>query len=77
MAEYDGTKQDAAPARRRMPDPLALIAGVLALAMATSAFVGQAPDLSGFDARWLLAAGAALVGLMLLVGSLRGRKNLQ
>jgi hypothetical protein len=39
------------------------------------AFVGQVPDLSGLDPRWLLAGGAAAVGLMLLVGSLRGRRN--
>ena len=43
--------------------------------MAVAAFVGQVPDLSGLDPRWLLAGGAAAVGLMLLVGSLRGRRN--
>ena len=61
--------------RRRGPDPVALVVGLLSIAMAVFAFVGQVPDLSGLDPRWLLAGGAAAVGLMLLVGSLRGRRN--
>lgn len=62
-------------ARRRGPDPLALLVGLATLAMAVFAFVGELPDLSGFDPRWLLAGGAAVVGLVLLVGSLRGRSG--
>jgi hypothetical protein len=65
---------DKAP-RRRGPDPLTLIVGLLTLGMAASAFVGEVPSLAGLDARWLLAAGAAAIGLLLLVGSLRGRRN--
>jgi hypothetical protein len=60
--------------RRRGPDPLALVVGLLTLGMAASAFVGELPSLAGLDARWLLAAGAAAIGLLLLVGSLRGRR---
>lgn len=67
---------DPAPtARRRGPDPLALLVGLATLAMAVFAFVGELPDLSGVDPRWLLAGGAAVVGLVLLVGSLRGRSG--
>ena len=69
---------DAGPApltRRRGPDPLALLVGLATLAMAVFAFVGELPDLSGVDPRWLLAGGAAVVGLVLLVGSLRGRSG--
>lgn len=69
------TDRDTRPARRRGPDVVTLLVGLLTLGMATSAFVGDVPDLSGFDPRWLLAAGAAIVGLMLLVGSLRGRRT--
>ena len=54
---------------------MALLVGLLSLGMAVAAFVGQVPDLSGLDPRWLLAGGAAVVGLMLLVGSLRGRRS--
>jgi hypothetical protein len=61
--------------RRRGPDPLALLVGLATLAMAVFAFVGDLPDLSGFDPRWLLAGGAAVVGLMLLVGNLRSRSG--
>jgi hypothetical protein len=61
--------------RRRGPDPLALVVGLLTLGMATSAFIGEVPLLVGLDARWLLAAGAAAIGLLLLVGSLRGRRH--
>lgn len=63
--------------RRRMRraglDPVALVVGLLTLAMAVAAFVGDVPDLSGLDARWLLAGGAVLLGLLLLAGSLRRR----
>ncbi len=70
------TTDDPAPsARRRGPDPLTLLVGLATLAMAVFAFVGDLPDLSGFDPRWLLAGGAAAVGLVLLVGSLRSRSG--
>ena len=70
------TTDDPAPlARRRGPDPLALVVGLATLAMAVFAFVGELPDLSGFDQRWLLAGGAVAVGLVLLVGNLRNRSG--
>lgn len=62
------------PARRR-PDPVALVAGLLTLGMAVAAFVGEPPHLGGLDPRWLLAAAALAVGLVLLAGSLRGRRS--
>jgi hypothetical protein len=58
--------------RRRGPDPLALVVGVLTLAMAVAAFTGQLPVIT-FDPRWLVAAAAAVVGALLLLGSLRRR----
>lgn len=61
--------------RRRGPDPVALLVGLLTLGMATAAFIGEVPDLSGFDPRWLLAGGATVLGVLLLVGSLRGRRE--
>jgi hypothetical protein len=61
--------------RRRGPDVVTLLIGLLALGMSAAAFVGELPSLAGLDLRWVLAAGAAVVGLLLLVGSLRGRSN--
>jgi hypothetical protein len=61
-----------APPRRRGPDPLALLVGLATLVMAVFAFVGELPAVD-VDPRWLLAGGAAAVGLVLLVSSLRGR----
>lgn len=66
---------DLAPSRRRGPDALTLLVGLATLAMAVFAFVGELPDLSFVDPRWLLAGGAATVGLFLLVGNLRGRSG--
>ncbi|SHL39957.1 hypothetical protein SAMN05443637_1277 [Pseudonocardia thermophila] len=64
------------PTRRwRGPDPVSLLVGLLTLGMAVAALIGELPDLSGFDPRWLLAGGAAVIGLMLLIGSLRGRRR--
>jgi len=60
--------------RRHAPDLVTLLVGLLTLGMATSAFVGELPTLPGFDPRWLLAAGAALLGMLLLVDSLRRRR---
>ncbi len=76
MAEHDENAEIVPERRtRRGPDVLTLLVGLIALGMATSAFLGVVPDLSGFDPRWLLAAGAVLVGFLLLVGSLRGRRG--
>lgn len=60
--------------RRRAPDLVTLVVGLLALGMAGAAFVGRLPVLPGFDPRWLLAGGAALLGILLLAGSLRRRR---
>lgn len=59
------------PAKVR-PDLLTLVTGLLALALSVAAFVGDVPAI---DPRWLLAGGAAVLGLVLLVGSVRGRRN--
>ena len=73
--EIVSTGGDEPPARRRGPDPLTLIVGLATLAMAVFAFTGQLPGGTGLDPRWLLAGGAAVIGLALLVGSIRGRSG--
>lgn len=75
MDEQDRATDERARVARRGPDVVTLLIGLLTLGVATAAFVGEVPDLSGFDARWLFAAAAAAVGLLLLVGSLRGRRG--
>ncbi|MBW0123135.1 hypothetical protein I4I82_09460 [Pseudonocardia oceani] len=57
---------------RRRPEALTLVTGLLALVLAVCAFVGELPSI---DPRWLLAGGAAFVGMVLLAGSLRGRRE--
>lgn len=75
MSEMDSTTTSKPTRNWRGPDPVALLVGLLTLGMAFAALVGELPDLSGFDPRWVLAGGAAFVGLLLLVGSLKGRSR--
>ena len=62
---------DEAPAltARRGPDLLTLVAGLGSLGIATTALLGD--ELPDVDDRWVLAALALLVGLLLVIGSLR------
>ena len=73
--DADPATIDGSARRRRGPDALTLLVGLGTLMMAVFAFVGELPDLGFVDPRWLLAGGAAVVGLFLLVGSLRGRSG--
>jgi hypothetical protein len=64
---------DEAPAltARRGPDLLTLVAGLGSLGIATTALLGGVTWLPDVDGRWVLAALALLVGLLLVIGSLR------
>lgn len=80
MAEFDtpgvdspGTDGGTTEKRRRMPDLFTLVVGLVSLGIAGSGFLGQAPDLQALDPRWLLAGGAVVLGLVLLLASLRRR----
>lgn len=57
---------------RRRPQALTLVTGVAALLLSVFAFVGELPPV---DVRWVLAGGAAALGLVLLVGNVRGRRT--
>jgi fatty acid desaturase len=65
-----GADRPEARPERRMPDPFALLVGLFALGVAGTAIIGWMPS---FDPRWMLAAAAAVLGVLLLVGSLRNR----
>jgi hypothetical protein len=72
VAEPTGEVQ---PRTRRHPDVITLVVGLVSLATATFAIVGYMPPFPSFDPRWLLAGGAAVVGLLLLITSLRGPRE--
>ncbi|HEX4362606.1 MAG TPA: hypothetical protein VH141_34055 [Pseudonocardia sp.] len=57
--------------KRRGIDVLTLVMGLLTLYAASSALFHWTPPLPLLDPRWLLAGGAVLVGLLLLVASIR------
>jgi hypothetical protein len=82
MAEWDDMdtqteeyQTDERP-RRRMPDPLNLIVGLITLGVASYALTDGQWGLPAVDPRWVVAGGALLVGLLLLGASLRpGRRR--
>jgi len=71
VAEYDNDRE----VERRGPDLLTLIAGVATLLVSSYVLTDGAIWVPSLDPRWLLAGGALLVGLFLLISSLRGRKR--
>jgi hypothetical protein len=71
VADRDNDRQ----VERRGPDALTLIAGVATLLVSSYVLTDGAIRISGPDLRWVIAGGALLVGLLLLIASLRGRKR--
>jgi hypothetical protein len=62
---------DEALTPRRGPDLLTLVAGLGSLGIAATALLGGVTWLPDVDGRWVLAALALFVGLLLVIGSLR------
>jgi hypothetical protein len=60
---------------RRGPDLLTLVAGLGSLGIAATTLLGGVAWLPDVDGRWVLAALALLVGLLLLIGSLRSPQH--
>jgi hypothetical protein len=60
---------------RRGPDLLTLVAGLASLGIAVTALLGGVAWLPDVDGRWVLAALALLVGLLLVIGSLRPARH--
>jgi uncharacterized membrane protein HdeD (DUF308 family) len=67
--------EPSAERRRRAPDVLTLIMGLVCVTAAVMTLVGWMPATPLFDLRWVLAAGAVLVGLLLLAASVRTPKR--
>lgn len=65
------TEEAAALAPRRGPELLTLVVGLGSLGIAATALLGGIAWLPDVDGRWVLAALALLVGLLLVIGSLR------
>ena len=65
------TDEPGAAPHRRGPDLLTLAVGLGALGVSGTALLGGVSWLPEVDARWVLAAIALVVGLMLVIGSLR------
>jgi hypothetical protein len=61
--------------KRRGPDLLTLIAGIATLLVSAYVLTDGQVGIPSVDPRWLLAGGALLVGLVLLIASARGRKR--
>ncbi|MGH3670195.1 MAG: hypothetical protein ACRDSH_06110 [Pseudonocardiaceae bacterium] len=55
----------------RSPDLLTLVAGLVALGLAGTTLLGGIAWLPDVDGRWVLAALALVIGLLLVIGSLR------
>jgi len=64
-------KETTTLAPRRGPDALSLLAGLGALGVAGPALLSGVTWLPDVDGRWVLAALALLVGLLLVISSLR------
>jgi hypothetical protein len=80
MSATDPTMGDPGPRRadepgavtpRRGPDLLTLAVGLGALGIAGTTLLGGITWLPDVDARWVLAAMALVVGVLLVIGSLR------
>jgi hypothetical protein len=57
--------------RRRFPDPVNLVAGLLTLWVAVYALSDGRFGFTGLDPRWVIAGIALLIGVLLLGASLR------
>lgn len=73
-AEHDDVTPEPARRKRRM-DPMALGAGILTLLVSAYVLTDGTSWLPVADLRWVLAGGAILIGLLMLVASVAGNKD--
>ncbi|WP_216210357.1 hypothetical protein [Amycolatopsis aidingensis] len=69
MAEFENDNR----AARRGVDWFTLIAGIATLLVSGYVLSDGASWLPAADLRWVLAGGAVLIGVLMLVSSLRGK----
>ena len=70
-----GPSEPASRRARSGPELFTLLVGLLSLVVAVLALVGWMPPVPVFDPRWLLAGGAGVVGLLLLMASVRAPRD--
>lgn len=76
MPEQEPHRTDAhPPTPRRGPELLTLVAGLGALGIAAATLLGGLAWFPDVDGRWVLAALALIVGLLLVIGSLRPQRH--
>lgn len=75
MADWDEDTELVESRRRRFPDPLNMIVGLITLGVAAYALTDGQWGLPAVDPRWIIAGAALLVGLLLLGASFRPRKR--
>lgn len=72
MADHETGQGSAARAQRSGFDPITMLGGLAALVLAGYALSDGFGGVAVFsDPRWLLAGGAVLVGVVMLVSTLR------
>ncbi len=69
------TDEEAVVAPRSGPDLFSLVVGLGSLGLAATGLLGGIDWLPDVDGRWILAALALFVGLLLVVGSLRAPRH--
>lgn len=77
MAEYGNNQAARGRVGRRGLDPATLLFGITSLLISAIALTDGQGWLPDVDPRLLLAGGAVLVGLLLLVGALRRPRDHQ
>lgn len=69
---------DSRPERRGGVDSITMLGGLIALLLAAYALSDGFGGVAAFrDPRWLLATGAVLIGVVMLIGTLRPNKSKQ
>ena len=71
MADYEPERE----VGRRGPDVLTLVAGIATLLVSAFVLTDGALWIPSLDPRWLVAGGALVVGLFLLMASVRGGRR--